>query len=138
VDSSIAPVSLSHPSAAARKVLDRCGVGWIGGTLQIVGMGLVPHARDLPKYVRIPAYDIEIQNDDPMWVVEFQGEMPQTLHASPAGSGPTDVAWVDPICIVSAHDSGFLGVGPLKMSDGSVVQPLPAAPPIRSLPPPLP
>ncbi len=137
VDPSISPISLAHPTNEARAALERCGVADGSVGLRVVRAGLVPHANDVPKYVPLPGYQLELQNDEPMWVVELGGE--QTVHGgSFLASGPRPVAWVDPICIVSRQYSGFIGAGPTRLSDGTLVTPPPQPSPMLSLPTPAP
>jgi hypothetical protein len=96
----------------------------------------VPHARDALKYLPLPAYQHELQNSDPVWVFELRGELPMLNGPSFASgqSGPQQVAWIDPICIVSKQFSGFIGAGPVRMSDGTTVAPPPAPSPSMLLP----
>lgn len=53
-------------------------------------MGLVAHAKDVPRYIRAFGTEPELQSDSPAWVVQFKGRIDM---------GPGD--WADnPVCLV--------------------------------------
>jgi hypothetical protein len=136
----IAPVSISHPSAGAKAAFHKCLVGDIGGSGMyaydlVAGMGQIPSASDLYRYIPLTGREPELKRHDPVWVIQFTGDFPMRGGASP---GPAhDEIWIDPACIVMSDTSGFYGVGPTRMDGSSVVttpEP-PRVPPDRKLPP---
>ena len=56
---------------------------------EVAGMGLVPHARDVPEYAYLWGMEPEIQTDRPAWVIQLAGRVN-------FGAGWAD----DPVCIV--------------------------------------
>lgn len=105
VDPSIAPVSRSKPSAEARKALDACQI--LDNKLldQVIGMGLVPRATDLPRYVNIPATQYEIQTDSDAWTIALRGEVPQLKIGE---------VWIDPTCVNIGGQQGWFATGPVR------------------------
>ena len=62
-------------------------------TLSVVGAGLILHARDVPHYIPLPSYQIELQNDDPMWVFQLHGELAmRAIGPSSWASEPIDLS----------------------------------------------
>ena len=124
VDSSIAPVSESEPPADAAAAMQDCYVDYFG-VATISGMGLVPHARDIGKYIPVRGQEPELATDDPAWAITFAGKV--TL---PRGLGWT----VDPACVVVDGERYFYIVG--ERGNGSVSKtPRPFAnPPTMALP----
>ena len=127
IDPSLAPVSASHPSAAAAAALESCGVPSPYPINQVVGMALISRARDLPRYVGLPDFQWEIQNDDPAWVIQFQGPIAQPLISQ---------TWTDPICVrfkAKSVNSGFFAAQPAMPVPG--ITPVPGIAPTLALPP---
>jgi hypothetical protein len=90
VDKTIQPVSISSPTAEAAGVLKACGLTTADRQALVAGMGLVPHARDVSRYIRAFGTEPELQSDKPAWVVQFKGRIDM---------GPGD--WADnPACLV--------------------------------------
>jgi len=85
----IEPVSASAPTAEAEAVLSLCGAATGPRSTAIAGMGLVPHATDLPKYTYLWGTNPEIQTDAPAWAIQFQGKI--ALRGGWA---------IDPVCVV--------------------------------------
>jgi len=91
VDPSIVPVSRSKPSAEASKALEACQIPDNTPLGQVIGMGLVPRAADLYRYINIPATQYEIQTDSDAWAIALRGEVPQPLSHE---------IWIDPTCVI--------------------------------------
>ena len=122
--SDLSPVSRSSPDAAASAALDLCSItdtkgafganGALGNDI-VVGMGLVPHARDAAKYVRLVGVEPEIQTDDPAWLITTKGSIQLPL-------GPK--MW-DPTCVVVHGEANWFSTGDYQADDGSLVTPMP-------------
>jgi hypothetical protein len=108
------PVSLGHPTSEERDVIAKCGVDQHSS--QVIGMGLVQRAKDLPRFVRLTGAEPEIQTDKPAWAVAYGGQM------SLATRGHAGSVFSDPICVVIDDDTFWF------------VPELPASP-VESLPP---
>ncbi|OGN87045.1 MAG: hypothetical protein A2X23_11670 [Chloroflexi bacterium GWC2_73_18] len=126
VDQAIAPVSRSSPNPEAAEVIRLC----LNETIpieRIERMGLVPSARDLPRYVPLTGREPWIKTDEPAWVVQFRGEIPMLLSGE---------VWTDPICLVIGGEPGYVGTGPVRnLTTGALHTPEPpASPPDRALP----
>jgi hypothetical protein len=104
VDPSIEPISLSHPSSDAAAALDRC----LGGRrdVEVVSAGRIAHARDAWEYAPLPNYTVEIQSDEPAWLLQLGGDF---LLPSPSGAPDANV-FHDPLCIVRAGADGYFDV----------------------------
>jgi hypothetical protein len=127
IDASLTPVSASHPSPAAAAALESCGVPSPYPINQVVGMALISRARELPKYVGLPDFQLEIQNDDPAWVIQFQGPIAQPWIAE---------IWTDPICVrfkARSVNSGYFAAQPAMPVAG--ITPDPGIAPTLALPP---
>jgi hypothetical protein len=131
VDTSIEPVSLSHPSPEAAEALRICQVNEGIGADQVSGMGRIPHARDAFRYVPLTGLEPEIQTDAPAWIVTFTGEVPMPKSGE---------IWIDPTCIVVGGGGGMYATGPVEITSSHVtVTPPPGnQQPDLALPPPLP
>lgn len=127
VDSTIAAVSATQPTADAAEVLALCQVGE-AQLMDVAGMGLVPSARDLPKYVRLVGVEPELQTDSAAWVVAFEGELAQPMSHE---------VWVDATCIVIEGVAGFYATGGARdVGSDVLVTPPPVSPePSLALPP---
>ena len=129
----LAAVSRSNPDASASAALDKCTItdskGEFGanGALGIdivVGMGLVPHARDAAKYVRLVGIEPEIQTDDPAWFIATKG---------PIQIPPGPKMW-DATCAVIDDVATWFITGDYE-DGGDIVTPPPLAnPPTLTLP----
>lgn len=124
--SAIAPVSRSNPTSEQAEIIQLC-LNEIIAIEQVDRMGLVPSARDLPRYVPLTGREPQIQTDAPAWVIQFKGEIPMLL----AGE-----VWIDPICVVINGERGYFATGPVRNLDtGALHTPeVPANPPDRALP----
>lgn len=127
VDSTIAAVSATQPTADAAEVLELCQVGE-PQLKDVAGMGLVPSAREIPKYVRLVGVEPELQTDSAAWVVAFEGELAQPMSHE---------VWVDATCIVIDGVAGFYATGGAREVGSDVlVTPLPVSrEPSLALPP---
>ena len=99
----------------AEEALRLCGVTGYGRD-KVDRMGLVPRARDIPRYIPLDPDSPEIQSDRPAWVVVFKGEVPMWKQGE---------SWFDPACVVIDGQSGFFGIGPVRMRDGAMWTPPP-------------
>lgn len=129
IDLSIAAVSRSDPSPAAQAALSACGASGpkgVGVTTAFVisGMGLVPHARDVPEYVPLWGIEPEIQTDKPAWVIQMAGRVDWG-----------DSWGVDPVCVVIDGASSMFEPGTYGRGTQTVVPPTPSRSPTRALPP---
>jgi hypothetical protein len=137
LDTSIAPVSLSHLDVEQQAVLNACGitntdptqVGRRGnlGTGVVAGMGRLPHARDIVKYAAVgPQPDID--TDAFAWVITTHGWITLPLDT---------VESKDPTCYIVGDnwlDTTFTSTGGTRSS--GVVETPPMFPaPILRLPP---
>lgn len=73
VDIALSAVSRSNPSVAAKAALDLCVRP--GEMSLVVGMALLPSARDVGKYMLSSGRDPELQDDTPVWLVQLKGEV---------------------------------------------------------------
>lgn len=114
------PEAVSASDPEVRRVLESCEVfeSYVGID-KVAGVGYLEHASDAPHYVPVDPNNVEIQTDDPAWVVAFRGEIPRFKYR-----GET---WVDPICIVVGGQATFLGVGARLLADGGMITPAPLA-----------
>ena len=129
VDPSITPISIKNHSADAEKAFQACSLAQYGYET-VAGMGLIPSAADLPKYAPFSGKEPQLELPGPVWLVQFQGDIPMPK------AGET---WVDPVCILAEGDQGYFAVNGVKDAAGKFRAPLPAAtPPTMSLPPLLP
>lgn len=90
IDPAIAPVARSHLSPEEEAVLASC---WVAdfGIDSISGMGLVPRARDVPRYVPLTGSELVLQTEDPAWVVSYEGVV----------EFPRGLGWArNPVCVV--------------------------------------
>ena len=130
IDTSIVPVSRSKPLREAQAALNACGANGpkgVGVTDQfaVVGMGLVPHARDVPEYVDLWGVEPEIQTDDPAWVIQMGGRVD-------LGGG---TSWADdPVCVVVDGRPTIFSPGTSGTATESHVPPTPSRSPTRALP----
>lgn len=101
MDASITSVSRTSPTAEAREALEACQIG-DDQMDQIIGMGLVPRGRDLPRYINISGTEPEIDSDSPAWAITLRGEVPQpTSHE----------VWIDPTCVIIDGEQGYFATG---------------------------
>ena len=104
-DTSITPISLSHPGAEAAAVIERCVAGVSDAA--VVAIGEIRRARDAWQYVPIPKDEPSIQSYEPMWIVQLRGTY---TFPTPSGAGPGAGVWHDPVCIVRTGESGYINV----------------------------
>lgn len=129
-------VSLSSPGEAAARALMACGI--VDPQHHIAGMALIPRGRDVPRYVRLSGNEPEIQTDDAVWVIVWDGP-----RQSWSRGGVPPLTMVDPTCIVTPATgesavATWIATGPLVYPDGTVETP-PAVPtPAEELPTPAP
>jgi hypothetical protein len=102
VDSTLAPVSRSHPSAGAQKALDACQVTNFYGLDSVARMALIQHASDARTYERFTGLEPELKTDDPAWLVEFSGGIYMPIEAE---------TWYGTVCVVISGSAGFYGTG---------------------------
>ncbi len=127
VDESLEPVSLRNPSAEVVDILQKCGAGDPATQAKIVGMALIPSARDAPDYVALTGVEPEIQTDSPAWVIEFRGDVSIRVGIV-----------TDPVCVVVDGEASLFATGGSKKADGEVSTPLPDPNPhTKRLPAPL-
>jgi hypothetical protein len=89
IDPAIEPVSRTEPGAGAAAALKACGIGRLPRLDQIAGMGLVPRARDVPRYARMFGTEPELRTDAPAWVIQLAGRIDYRVY------------WADnPVCVV--------------------------------------
>jgi hypothetical protein len=121
------PVSISDPSPGAKDAFEKCHIGDMVLIDKVAGMAQVPSAKDLPHYVPLTAREPQLKEVGPAWVIQIKGEVQQR------GSE----IWIDPTCVVTAHDFGYYATGPVKNTEtGEVIEPeTPSTPPDRILPP---
>ena len=105
VDPAIKPISLSHPGADAAAVLAFCFAS--GTDMEVVAGGRIPRGRDAWEYVPVPRYQIEIQSDQPVWLLQLRG---QFIHSTPSGAPAGAGIEQDPLCIVGPRFPGFIDV----------------------------
>lgn len=118
MDASIAPVSVSDPSAEAAEALRLCQVLDNYGSAKISGMGKIAHARDAVRYAAFTGLEPEIKTDAPAWLVTFKGELAMPMSRE---------IWIDPTCIVVGGSPMFYATGPVRSTEtGAVLSPLPA------------
>ena len=98
-------VSLSHPDADAAAVLAFCLAS--GGDMEVVAGGRIPRGRDAWEYVPVPRYQIEIQSDQPVWLLQLRG---QYIHPTPSGAPAGAGIEQDPLCIVGPRFPGYIHV----------------------------
>jgi hypothetical protein len=124
VDESIEPVSRSSPSPEAGEALHACDARGNEDRLDAIeGMGLVPHATDVPRYTYLWGVEPEIQRTDPVWVIQFAGRL------------TIDAYWADdPVCVVIDGRPLFFAPGLSGRGDASSNPEQPNVPTLR-LPP---
>jgi hypothetical protein len=90
-------------------------------------MGLVPQARDVPRYAPLPEGVPELQTDDPVWVITTSGRLRLPLDPN---------VEIDPTCVVVDGVGLWFQTGAVVQPDGSLrtARPL-AKPPDLTLPP---
>jgi len=106
--------------------MEACQIDTIGLD-KIGGMGLIAAASLVRNYAPLTGLEPELRSDQPAWVIQFTGEVPQLLARE---------TWIDPICVVIGGSPGFYATGPVRLETGAVITPLPV--PVRprfSLPP---
>ncbi|MBA3779535.1 MAG: hypothetical protein H0X16_09615, partial [Chloroflexi bacterium] len=127
VDGSLEPISLRNPSAEVADVLRMCWAGDPATQAKIVGMALIPSAREAPDYVSLTGMEPEIQTDSPAWVIDFRGDV-----------GTRVGSLINPICVVVDGETSLFGTGGRKVEGKVVSTPRPDPdPPTRALPAPL-
>jgi hypothetical protein len=124
----IPPVSASKPGAAAADAMAKCHVG-DGDTVsitQVTGMGQIPSAADLPRYVPLTGREPQLHDPGPAWVIQIEGDVRQK----------NGEVWTNPTCVVTSTIFGYFATGPTRLTTGNVVQPeAPRVAPDRTLPP---
>jgi hypothetical protein len=132
VDPAIAPVSASHPDAAASAALDACSLtdttGHFGangplGIDQISGMGLVAPASDAVKYVGLEGAP-ELQAPS-VWIITISGWL----------TVPVGISLKDATCVVASGVHTWYATGDSIGADGAIVTPMPLPPRELRLPP---
>lgn len=128
VDTSIEPVSASKPGAEAAAVLARCNVGEQISIGKVTGMGKIPSASDLVRYVPLTGREPQLKETGPAWIVTVAAELPQP--------GSTEL-WINPTCVVTDSDAGYFATGPVEdLATGKTMTPEePATPPDLRVPP---
>jgi hypothetical protein len=131
VDASIAAVSVSHPTPLASAAMQACGVHDASlGVGRVAAMGLVPHARDVVRYVPFVGVEPVIQSDAPAFVIEFRG---------PVGIPLAHETALDPVCLYIGGGAGLYLTGGYTPDGGAPVTPLPdRSRPVMALPSPAP
>jgi len=99
-------------------------------TEQVIGMALVPYARDVAKYARLTGGEIELQSDHPAWVVAFRGPIAYTTLSFSAGA----VTAYDPVCVVVDGVRTVFVTSGTQFQDGTFVTAPPAPTPELALP----
>lgn len=124
VDPAIAPVSRSAPGTAAAAILRECGAATPDRSSMVSGVGLVPHARDVPRHIRSYGVEPELQSDEPTWVVQFSGRLQ-------VGNGD----WADNlVCVVVGANPPVFYAPDAHTESGNLVQPTGAKDPALLLP----
>jgi hypothetical protein len=125
VDKSIAPISRSDPSPAAKQAMDACQID--AESDAVAGAGLVPSANRVREYAGLTGREPELATSNPAWVFQISGPVPQLL------AGET---WLDPICVVVDGTPSWFATGEVLLGNGATVTPLPIPmEPIYALPP---
>ena len=94
----LAKVSRTHLPPAADQAITACNVTWD----RIGGIGLVPRARDVSLYAPLSPQTIEIQSDEPAWVIQIRGQYTAPLDPSTE---------LDPTCVVVNGSQMIFGTG---------------------------
>ena len=128
IDESVAAVSASKPRDEAAKVLAKCNIGEHIPLERVTGMGKIPSAGDLARYVPLTGRERQLKESGPAWVVTIDAEVPQP--------GSTEL-WINPTCVVTDGDAGWYATGPVTdLSTGKTMLPeKPARPPEFRVPP---
>ena len=136
VDTTIEPVSATAPSPEAAEVLEACQARDFGLD-RVAGMGLVPRARDVPKYTRLVGVEPEIHTDRPAWVITFRGILRLGARGSALRGGRRDPVYAaDPTCVVIDGVPFFYLTGPAGTDpDNLTVPPIEVGEPSLALPP---
>jgi hypothetical protein len=92
-----------------------CQLDFIGFD-KVAGMGQIPAASRARDYAPLTGLEPELQVDQPAWMVQFAGEVPQAF------SGET---WIDPICVEVDGKAGFYATGPVRTAAGALHTPRP-------------
>jgi hypothetical protein len=95
---SLAVVPRTHLHAEADQAITACNVNWD----RIGGIGLVPRARDVPLYAPVSPQTIEIQSDQPAWVIQIRGQFTAVLAPG---------TMLDPTCVVINGSQTLFGTG---------------------------
>lgn len=115
VDGSITPVSASNPGEEAAKVLTKCNIGDQIELGKVTGMGKIPQASDLARYVPLTGREPQLKEAGAAWIVTISAELPQP--------GSTE-HWINPTCVVTDGDVGYFATGPVKdVATGKTVPP---------------
>lgn len=112
VDTSIEPVSASHPSPSEREALIACGAYDLGLD-RVAGMGLISHATDARRF-GLSAEAPLLKVAAPAWVIQLRGEVPRLLIGE---------TWIDPTCVVIDAEPTFYATGPIRsIGTGQIVR----------------
>lgn len=128
VDSSIAPVSRSHPIADAAAALTACDIGDGNriGLDAVAGMGMISTASELPRYVYLTGLEPELRDSGAAWAIQISGQIVQYRIQE---------TWIDPVCIVIGGIPTWFGSGPTVIGTGAPVPPPKvSSPPTLALP----
>lgn len=122
VDPDLTPVSLSHLSVAAKAAFDLCVLP--DQAPAVVGMALLPSARDVRKYMLTNGNEPELQDDVPVWVVQLKG--PVTYRFGTV---------FHPLCVVKGGERFVFAPYGGEGRDGRWAPPDTFTPPQFALPP---
>lgn len=105
----------------------KCHIGDMIVADKVAGMGLLPSAPDILRYVPLTGREPQLKEPGPVWVIQIRGDVQQR----------GDEIWTDPTCVVTATDSGYFATGPVTdLTSGKVTPPeTPAVLPDQALPP---
>ncbi len=94
----LAQVSRTHLPPDADQAITACNVNWD----RIGGIGLVPRARDVSLYAPVSPQTLEIQSDQPAWVIQIRGQFTAVLAPG---------TMLDPTCVVINGSQTIFGTG---------------------------
>lgn len=128
IDRSIAPISASQPGEEAEDILAACNIGDQIPIAKVTGMGKIPSASELRRYVPLTGREPQLKEAGPAWVI--------TIHADVPQPGSPEL-WTDPTCVVTADEAGYYATGPVTdLTTGELLQPeQPKDPPSFRVPP---
>lgn len=109
-------------------MLAKCNVGVQILLDRVTGMGKVPMASDLARYVPLTGREPQLKEAGAAWVVTIHADLPQP--------GSTEL-WTDPTCVVTESEAGYYATGPVTdLATGKTTLPeKPASQPEFRVPP---